>query len=131
MQTRELFETYRETLLNLDELQMQLERTGTDGRPAGCRGLSVGEAARGTNAPAAAAFQLADGLEELAERKRSELARMAPLLYEQLRLIRDYRTFMVVQHYYLMAETDSSIAMTMNLTRERVNQIRRRYLRSL
>ncbi len=131
MTYREMLENYRETLLQLDELESQLAHTGTDGRPAGCRTRAMDAIGHGTNNPTAAALQLAEGLEALSSRKREDLSRMSMPLCELLSQITDHRTYMVIQRYYLMAETDASIAAAMSITRERVNQIRRRFLRSL
>ncbi len=127
MTKRELLSNYRETLLELHDLEVQLARTGTDGRPAACRSQSLGSLPS-TNDTAAAMRQLADGLETMAQRKRNELAQMGSAVSALLAGIRDGRTFTVVQHYYLMAETDEAIARQLSLSTSRVNQLRRKYL---
>lgn len=127
MTTKELLETYRETLLELDELEKQLARVGSDGHPAGYKATRPGQIP-GTNDPAAAAAQLADGLEALAQRKREELTRLSEPIYALLSTITNHRVFMVVQRYYMMAETDASISAVMNISRGRVNQIRKDFV---
>ncbi|MBQ8202228.1 MAG: hypothetical protein IJZ74_10750 [Clostridia bacterium] len=130
MTKKELLTAYRAAVIELDELENQLTRVGTDGRPSDCRSFCLDRDMRGTNEPAAAASQLADGLESIARRKREELARMADPVYALLSSISDGRTFMVVQRYYMMADTDEHISSIMNISRSRVNQLRRDFLRS-
>ncbi len=128
MTTKELLDGYRAALLELDELEAQLARVGTDGRPAGCRGAVTEGHLPGTNDPAAAAAQLAEGLETLACRKREELAKMAEPIRLLMGGITNVRTFTIVQRYYLMAETDAQIGSLMNISRVRVCQIRKAFL---
>lgn len=47
-----------------------------------------------------------------------------------LRGIRDFRTYMVVQHYYVLGRTDEQVARAMSISRGRVNQLRLEYLES-
>ena len=129
MTKKELLSTYRTSVIELEELRRQLKRVGTDGRPAGARSLQM-DSIRGTNEPAAAAMQLADGLEEMLHRKEEEIAELTSQVDALLQGIRDFRTYMVVQHYYVLARTDEQVARAMSISRGRVNQIRLEFLES-
>ena len=128
MNKRELLSTYRAIVIELEELRHQLNRVGTDGRPRGCHMMQLDSSTRGTNDPNAAAMQLADGLEAMAQRKEAELQELSIPVGKLLQEIRDFRTYMVIQHYYVLAKTDEQVAMAMSVSRARVNQIRREYL---
>lgn len=129
MTKKELLTNYRASVIELEELRRQLKRIGTDGRPAGVRTMSA-DSIRGTNDPAAAALQLADGLEELLHRKEAEQQTMQQQVDMLLKGIRDFRTYMVIHHYYILAHTDEQIARTMVISKSRVNQLRTGFLRA-
>lgn len=131
MTKKELLTTYRAKVLELEELRYQIERTGTDGRPGGCRSMQTDSIGRGTNAPGAAANQLAEGLEALAERKEAELQKLYVPLEKLLGEITDIRTYLIVQHYYVYGRTDEQIAQIMSLSRTRANQIRTLYMKAI
>ena len=129
MTKKELLNSYRTSVIELEELRRQLKQVGTDGRPTGVRSMQM-DSIRGTNDPSAAAMQLADGLEEMLTRKEEELAELSTQVDALLRSIRDFRTYMVVQHYYVLARTDEQVARAMSISRGRVNQLRLEYLES-
>lgn len=131
MTKQELLTTYRARVLELEELRYQIERTGTDGRPGGCRSMQTDSISRGTNVPSAAALQLAEGLEALAVRKEDELRQLAVPVETLLRDITDIRTYLVVQHYYVCGRTDEQIARIMSISRTRANQIRQLYMKAV
>lgn len=131
MTKKELLNTYRAKVLELEELHYQIERTGTDGRPAGCRTMQTDSIGRGTNAPGAAAIQLTEGLEALASRKEAELQELSAPMDKLLRDITDIRTYLVVQHYYVCGRTDEQIARIMSISRTRANQIRQLYMKTI
>lgn len=130
MTKQELLTTYRAKVLELEELRYQIERTGTDGRPGGCRGMQTDSISRGTNVPSAAALQLAEGLEALAVRKEEELRQLGVSVEKLLKEISDIRTYLVVQHYYVCGRTDEQIARIMSISRTRANQIRQLYMKA-
>lgn len=130
MTKKELLNNYRASVIELEELRRQLARLGTDGRPAGVRTMVTDSIARGTNDPAAAALQLADGLEDMLHRKEKEMNEMSQQVDLLLKSIRDFRTYMVIQHYYILAHTDEQIALAMAMSKSRVNQIRTGFLRA-
>ena len=74
-------------------------------------------------------MHLADGLEALAQRKEEELMMLTGPVDAMLAQIEDYRTFIVMQRYYKLAETDEQVAMALNMSRTRVNQLRRYYMK--
>lgn len=126
MTNKELFTTYREVVLDLQELSSQLEKAGRDGRPQGV-GTPQTEPGRRTNDAMAAAMQAMDGIGEMLERKRDELAGLAGPVSALMSRIGDAKTFLVIQRYYLMGKTDSAIASDLCISRARVNQIRNNY----
>lgn len=130
MTKKELLNTYRSKVIELEELRHQLNRVGTDGRPSGCRNVQTDRVAAGTNDPTAAAMQLADGLEEMLQRKEKEKQALDKLVDELLRGIRDFRTYIVIQQYYVLAWTDEQVARALAVSRARVSQLRRQYLES-
>ncbi len=125
MTKKELLTTYRTRVIELEELRHQLARVGTDGRPAGCRTMRTDRIIGGTNDPSAAAMHLADGLESLAQRLQQELDALAPEVHKLLLDIRDMKTYLVIQHYYVFAQSDEEIGSLLALSRTRVGQIRR------
>lgn len=127
----ELLAAYRELVLELRDLEEQLELVGTDGRPAGYRGVDTAQASRGTNDPGAAAIQLAEGLEKRIGQKRASLAELAMPLAEVLSSLRTAKLFAVAQHYYVLGESDRAIAMQLRLSTSRINQLRNSLLREL
>lgn len=129
MTKQELLTTYRARLIELEELRHQLARVGGDGRPGGVRTQQT-DRVRGTNDPGAAAMQLAEGLEAMARRKEEELAGLARQIDGLLREIKDFRTYIVIQHYYVLARTDEQVARAISMSKSRVNQIRNSYLAS-
>ena len=127
MTKKELLNTYRTAVIELEELRHQLSRVGTDGRPAGVHSMQT-DAIRGTNDPAAAALQLADGLEELLHRKETELSELSAQVDALLAGIRDFRTYLIIYHYYVLGHTDEQVAHTLSVSRVRALQLRQRYL---
>lgn len=130
MTKKELLTRYRTAVIELEELRHQLDRVGTDGRPSGCRTAQFDRAGSGTNDPNAAAMHLADGLEAMKHQKETELQQLGQQVEQLLKEIKDFRTYIVIQHYYLLARTDEQVARTISMSKSRVNQIRMGYLRS-
>lgn len=127
MTNKEVLQAYRDAVIALQEMSVQMEHTVRAGVPRGAQGPRM-DTARGTNDPVAAAMQAADGIEAMMERKRDELAELAVPVGSLMARIGNPRTYMVIQNYYLRAETDASIAREMRMSRCRVNQIRNDYL---
>ena len=129
MTKKELLTTYRALVIELEELRLQLRRVGSDGRPNGIKAMQL-DSLRGTNDPGAAAMQLADGLEEFAARKVEEIQQLQTQVDELLHSIKDFRTYMVIHRYYVLARTDEQVARAMSISRGRVNQLRLEFLES-
>lgn len=127
MTNRELLEAYREAMIDLQELSIQLERICRSGAPQGATSIRL-DAIRGTNNHLAASIQLADGIGAMIERKREELLGLSQPVSTLLAGIGDPKTLFIVQNYYLNADTDANIARELRMSRCRVNQIRNRYL---
>lgn len=130
MTKKELLTAYRNGVIELEELRRQIKHVGTDGRPSGIRSMQTDRISSGTNDPGAAAMQLADGLEELLRARETEQQALAKEVNRLLSSIRDFRTYMVIQHYYVLGRTDEQVARAMSVSRCRVNQIRREYVES-
>lgn len=130
MTKKELLNRYRSGVIELEELHRQLSRVGTDGRPRGCSSMQTDRVSGSTNNPNAAAMQLADGLEALLQQRESEQQALLGEVNKLLGGIRDFRTYMVIHHYYVLARTDDQIARAMSVSRGRINQLRREFLES-
>lgn len=127
MTKKEMLQTYRSAVIELQELTVQLDKMSSIGRPRGVQAVRL-DAVRGTNDPVAAAMQAADGIEAMIRRKRQELADLTLPVGAMMDNIRNMRMRLVVEGYYLQAGTDASIASTLCMSRARVNQIRNDYL---
>lgn len=127
MTKKEVLTAYRTALLDLQELMRTLERVGGNGQPRGIGAIRL-EVLPGTNNAGAAALQAAEGIEEMIQRKRDELALLAGPVGAVMAGIGDPKTFMVIRGYYVEAETDADIARNLCMSRCRVNQIRNSYL---
>lgn len=130
MSKKELLTKYRTMVIELEELHNQLSRIGTDGRPSAGHSVQTDRITCGTNNPGAAALQLADGLEAMKCQKENELVHLGEQVELLLKDIKDFRTYIVIQHYYVLAKTDEQVARTISMSKSRVNQIRMEYLRS-
>lgn len=128
MTKKELLTAYRNGVIELEELRRQLSQVGTDGRPNGCRSMQTDRIACGTNNSNAAAMQLADGLEDMLHRKEEEQNALAEEVNKLLAGIRDFRTYLIIHHYYVLGHTDEQVARTLSISRVRALQLRQHYL---
>lgn len=122
---------YRSLTIELCALEEQLRRCVGNGRPRGAGVQRFDGMPRGTNAPEAAAMQLADGLEALASRKRGERDALRPQVDAALAQVSDFRLLVILQRYYLFGETDEQAAEAIHLSDRYVNRMRNAYLRRL
>ena len=129
MTNAEALKTYRALSIELSALEVQIRQAERAGHP---RGVLVQryDATRGTNDPTAAAMQLLDGLESLAERKRCALEQLRPQIDALLNQITDFRLLVILQRYYLHGDTDEQIAMRLNLSDRYICRLRNAYIRS-
>lgn len=128
MTKKELLTAYRAATIELEELRRQLKRVGSDGRPAGVRTMQTDRIARGTNDPDAAAMQLADGLEALLAQREAELTTLSAQVDALLAGIRDFRTYLIIYHYYVLGHTDEQVARSLSISRVRALQLRQHYV---
>ena len=56
------------------------------------------------------------------------LAQLTAQVDALLRSIRDFRTYMVIYHYYVLGHTDEQVAHAISVSRVRALQLRQRYL---
>lgn len=130
MTKKELLNKYRALRLDLEELHRQMRRVGTDGRPAAYHSPCADRIGRATNNASAAAIHLSDGLEKRAQYMEENLRTLGEQVDTLLSGIQDYRTYTVIERYYVLAETDEQIGQLLCLSKARVNQLRLEYLRS-
>lgn len=126
----ETLQTYRELVLELQELEEQLRLCGTNGGPRGYAAFRP-DTLPGTNDPAAAALQLADGLESMAARKRAELARLAPEISRITGKITQVKMFTVIHQYYVLARCTADIADFLLITPRSVNRLKHQFQQEL
>lgn len=126
-----LLKEYRAKAIALRELQEQLARCGGTGAPSGARAVRLDRAGRGTNDPAAAATQLADGLEAMAKRQKTELDALWPQVLALTSRIDDVRLYMIVHHYYVLGQTLEQIAMHLYVSPRTVARMKKAYLEGL
>lgn len=73
-------------------------------------------------------MQLADGLESLLSQKEADLAALSPQVDTLLAGIRDFRTYLIIYHYYVLGHTDEQVARTLSISRVRALQLRQHYV---
>ena len=127
----ELLKDYRKRVIALQVVQEQLARCGTTGAPTALRANKLSGMPRGTNDPNAAAVQLADGLEAMARRQQEELNRLWPKVLELTSRIDDSRLYMIIHHYYVLAQTIDQIALNLYLSSRTVSRLKQAYLMTL
>lgn len=121
---------YRILIFEMTALQEQIRQAERAGMPRGVLTQRY-DAIPGTNDPSAAARQLLDGLEALAQRKQQEIDALRPQIDNLLNSISDFRTLIILQQYYLNAQTDEQISQLMNLSDRYICRIRNAFVRSL
>lgn len=130
MTEQERLQDYREKVLTIRALEEALARCGGSGAPKGLRAVPL-TALPGTNDPAAAANQLADGLTAMAERHRAELTEMWPAVRTALSGVPDARTYMVLHQYYVLGRTVEDIAETAYLSPRTVARLKAKGMAAL
>lgn len=131
MTTVQALRDYRTLTIELCALEEQLRQCVGSGRPRGAGVQRFDGMPRGTNVPEAAAMQLADGLEALANRKRGERDALRPQVDAALAQVSDFRLLVILQRYYLFGETDEQAAEAIHLSDRYVNRMRNAFLRKL
>ncbi|MGN1020560.1 MAG: hypothetical protein ACI4O7_09290 [Aristaeellaceae bacterium] len=129
MNTVQALKRFRSLTIELTALEQQLRQAERTGRPSGVTTQRY-DSLRRTNDPTSAAIQLAEGLEAMARRKREELSLLRPQVDAALSQVEDFRLLVVLQHYYLMGETDEQAAEAVHLSDRYVCRMRNAFLRS-
>ena len=131
MTKRELLESYRMLVIEIDTLERQSKFLNQFiGGPRPLRGVQLTGMPRGTNAPEAAILQREDTddvLDKIEERCRE----LRPLLEEFERImdeIPDRRLQIIIRDYYALGWSDERIGEHVDLSRQHVNRLRTAYI---
>lgn len=134
MTKRELLESYRMLVIEIDTLERQSKFLNQFiGGPRPIRGVQLTGMPRGTNEPEAAILQREDTddvLDKIEERCRE----LRPLLEEFERImdaIDDRRLQIIIRDYYALGWSDERIGEHVDLSRQHVNRLRTAYLEGL
>jgi len=131
MTKRELLESYRMLVIEIDTLERQSKFLNQFiGGPRPLRGVQLTGMPRGTNDPEAAILQREDTddvLDKIEERCRE----LRPLLEEFERVmdeIPDRRLQIIIRDYYALGWSDERIGEHVDLSRQHVNRLRTAYI---
>lgn len=127
MTNREVLERCRALILEINDIQRQLLRAMPTGAPSGVKAQQYKSEPGGTNDPHSACMQLCDGLEQRLETKRLEWEETRQHAWRIIKWAVDIltpRDMVILDHYYILGQTDEKIAGSQGLTRETVNRIR-------
>jgi len=131
MTKRELLESYRMLVIEIDTLERQSKFLNQFiGGPRPMRGIQLTGMPRGTNDPEAAILQREDTddvLDKIEERCRE----LRPLLEEFERImdeIPDRRLQIIIRDYYALGWSDERIGEHVDLSRQHVNRLRTAYI---
>ena len=113
---------YRDKRFELETLRQELSSLELPGRPRGMTSTRYGFMPRGTNDATAAAIQRSDGLTAAMNRVKAELSPMDDRFEALIASVPDYRTRLVLRHYYALLETDEEISESLHLCPRHVNR---------
>ena len=134
MTKRELLESYRDIVIEIETLERQSKFLNQFiGSPRPVRGIQLTGMPRGTNDPEAALLQREDTNEvlEKIEAKCTELREMVDAFEMIMDKIEDRRLRIIVRNYYALGWTDERIAEQLELSRQHVNRLRTAYIEQL
>ena len=134
MTKRELLESYRDIVIEIETLERQSKFLNQFiGGPRPMRGIQLTGMPRGTNDPEAALLQREDTNEvlEKIEAKCAELREMVDAFEMIMDKIEDRRLRIIVRNYYALGWTDERIAEQLELSRQHVNRLRTAYIEQL
>ena len=134
MTKRELLESYRDIVIEIETLERQSKFLNQFiGGPRPVRGIQLTGMPRGTNDPEAALLQREDTNEvlEKIEAKCAELREMVDAFEMIMDKIEDRRLRIIVRNYYALGWTDERIAEQLELSRQHVNRLRTAYIEQL
>ena len=134
MTKRELLESYRDIVIEIETLERQSKFLDQFiGGPRPVRAIQLTGMPRGTNDPEAAILQREDTNEvlEKIEAKCAELREMVDAFEMIMDKIEDRRLRIIVRNYYALGWTDERIAEQLELSRQHVNRLRTAYIEQL
>ena len=134
MTKRELLESYRDIVIEIETLERQSKFLNQFiGGPQPIRSIQLTGMPRGTNDPEAAVLQREDTDEvlEKIESKCTELREMVDEFEQIMDGIEDRRLRIIVRNYYALGWTDERIAEQLELSRQHVNRLRTAYIEQL
>ena len=134
MTKRELLESYRDIVIEIETLERQSKFLDQFiGGPRPVRAIQLTGMPRGTNDPEAALLQREDTNEvlEKIEAKCAELREMVDAFEMIMDKIEDRRLRIIVRNYYALGWTDERIAEQLELSRQHVNRLRTAYIEQL
>ena len=134
MTKRELLESYRDIVIEIETLERQSKFLDQFiGGPRPVRAIQLTGMPRGTNDPEAALLQREDTNEvlEKIEAKCAELREMVDAFELIMDKIDDRRLRIIVRNYYALGWTDERIAEQLELSRQHVNRLRTAYIEQL
>ena len=134
MTKRELLESYRDIVIEIETLERQSKFLNQFiGGPRPVRAIQLTGMPRGTNDPEAALLQREDTNEvlEKIEGKCAELREMVDAFEMIMDKIEDRRLRIIVRNYYALGWTDERIAEQLELSRQHVNRLRTAYIEQL
>ena len=134
MTKRELLESYRDIVIEIETLERQSKFLNQFiGGPRPVRAIQLTGMPRGTNDPEAAILQREDTNEvlEKIEAKCEELREMVDAFEMIMDKIDDRRLRIIIRNYYALGWTDERIAEQLELSRQHVNRLRTAYIEQL
>lgn len=126
MTAKEILTSCRDAVLELRKLDDQLARCLPTGRPSGVKAQQYDAAPPGTNDPTSAAIQLYEGLMAQREEQALRVSRISKTAWELLRDVKDIRSLVILNNYYLLGMTDQEIANQQKISRSLVCDVRHR-----
>ena len=131
MTAKEILTSCRDAVLELRKLNEQLARCLPTGEPSGVNAQQYDADPPGTNDPTAAAIQLYEGLMAQRDELALQVSRISKTAWNILRTIKEPRSLVILNNYYLLGLTDQEIAQAQKLTRVYITQLRHAALESL
>lgn len=131
MTAKEILTSCRDAVLELRKLDAQLARCLPTGQPTGVKAQQYNADPPGTNDPTAAAIQLYEGLMAQRDELALQVSRISKTAWNILRTIKEPRSLVILNNYYLLGMTDHDIALAQELARETVCRLRHEALDAL
>lgn len=131
MTAKEILQNCRAAVLELRKLDDQLARCLPTGQPSGVKAQQYDAEPPGSNDPTAAAIQLYDGLMAQRDELALQVSSISKTAWDILRSVKDVRSLVILNNYYLLGMTDHVIALAQELARETVCRLRHEALAAL